>query len=252
MTRNSIQPSWFSIGMGVWLMTALLALGFSGTAPGSQTFNVNMTADNVYAIYTGDQFSATSLIGNATNTTAGMIWSIESYSLTVPDLSYIYIAAWSDDSVIQGLLADFQNITLGEQVLSGDPRWKVTSTGMNLGNLDPPPTLATMTTQILLANANGTPSGGWVANTPSPNDNAAGGIHGGTISGIDGSAHWMWYDSGLDTTSPINAPIPFDGFNHQEFLIFRMPVIPDDVIPEPTSFAPLMFAALAWIRKRRK
>ena len=239
--------------MAICLMAALLILGISSTAIGSQTFNVDMTADNVYAIYTGDQFSATTLIGNATNLLAADIWSIESYSLTVPDLSYVYIAAWSDDSVIQGLLADFQNITLGEQVLSGDPRWKVTSTGLNLGNTDPPPTLATMTAQILLANANGTPSGGWVANTASPNDNAAGGIHGGTIGGIDGAARWMWYDSGLDTSPPTFAPIPFDGFNHEEFLIFRMPVIPEDtVVPEPASFAPLMFLGLAWIRKRRK
>jgi len=236
----------------LWIITAVAMLGICSTALGSQTFNVTMTVDNVYAIYAGDQFSATSLIGNATNLLAADIWSPESYTLTVPDLSYVYIAGWSDDSVIQGLLADFTNTTLSEQVLSGDPRWEVTSTGMNLGNTDPPPSLATMTSQILLANAGGTPSGGWVPNTPSPADNAAGGIHGVTIAGIDGTARWMWYDSGLDTTAEIFAPIPFDGFNHEEFLIFRMPVIPPDIIPEPASMLPLALIGLMRIRRRQK
>ena len=253
MSQNKKQQSRFSIGVGICLMAVIVTLGISSTAMGSQTFNVTMTVDNCYAIYTGDQLSASSLIGSAYNTTAGMIWVTESYSLTVPDLSYVYIAAWSDDAVLQGCLADFQNITLGEQVLSGDPRWEVTSTGIDLDNGSPNPTLGTMTAQILLANAGSTPSGGWVPNTPSPLDNASGGIHGGTIGGIDGTARWMWYDSGLDTSPPSLAAIPFDGFNHQEFLIFRMPVIPvDTVIPEPASFAPLMFAGLLWIRKRRK
>ncbi|MDO8303391.1 MAG: hypothetical protein Q7T18_09125, partial [Sedimentisphaerales bacterium] len=211
----------------VLVITSLCLLFASTSVFGSQTFNVTMTADNVYAIYYGDAVSATALLGNATNLVAADIWSPESYSLTVPDISYIYIAAWSDDAVKQGLLADFANLTLGGQVLSGDPIWEVTATGLNLGNTDPPPTLANLTTAILNANAGTNPSFGWVPNTPSPLTNSAGGIHGVTIAGIDGAARWMWYNSGLDS----NPSAPFSGFNHNEYLIYRIPV----VAPEPAT-----------------
>jgi len=227
----------------VLIVTSLCLLFASTSVFGLQNFNVTMTADNAYAIYWGDAVSATALIGNATNLTAGAIWSTESYALPVPDISYIYIAAWSDDSVKQGLLADFTNITLGGQVLSGDPIWEVTATGINLGNTDPPPTLANLTTAILNANAGSNPSLGWVPNTPSPLTNAAGGIHGGAIVGIDGAARWMWYNSGLDS----NPSAPFSGFNHNEYLIFRIPV----VVPEPATIALLAFGSIAMLHKRK-
>ena len=37
---------------------------------------------------------------------------------------------------------------------------------------------------------------------------------------IDKSAHFIWFDSGKDAS----AGAPFQGFNHEEFLIFRFPV----------------------------
>lgn len=221
-----------------------LFLLITATARAQQTFDVVMTADNAYAIYLGDAVSATSMEGSATNLTAGQIWSPETYSLTAPDLSYIYIAAWSDDVTKQGLLADFNNLTLGGSVLSGDPQWDVTATGINLGNIDPPPTLPNLSAQIVLANAGSNPSGGWVTPTASPLNNAAGGIHGVTIAGIDPLAHWMWYDSGLDG-SP-NAP--FDGFNHQEYLIFRIPV----TAPEPTTAGLILLGGVAMLTRRRR
>lgn len=224
-------------------IAAVLIVAGAQTAVGQQTFDVTMTADNVYAIYVGDEFSATSLVGNATNLSAGDIWTTESYSLTVPNLFFVYIAAWSDDSVKQGLLADFSNLTNGGQVLSGEPIWEVTATGINLGNTSPPPALADLTSQILLANAGTNPSGGWVPNTPSALTNVAGGIHPATISGIDDDARWMWYDSGGDT----NAKAPFNGFNHDEYLIFRIPVR----VPEPATML-VLAAGLPLLRRKRR
>jgi hypothetical protein len=217
------------------------------TASGAQTFNVTMTADNAYAIYLGDSVSATSLVGNATNLTAGDIWIPESYTLTAPNLSYIYIAAWSDDAVIQGLLADFNNITLGASVLSGSSPWEVTATGINLGSASPPPSLAALTTEILNANAATNPSLGWVIPTASPLTNGAGGIHGVTIAGVDSAARWMWYDNGLDT-SVGTPPPPFLGFNHDEYLIYRIPV----TAPEPATATMTLLGGLAMIRRLRK
>jgi len=219
----------------------------AATAPfafGQQTFNVTMTADNVYAIYLGDSVSATSLLGNATNLTAGDIWVPETYSLTAPNLSYIYITAWSDDIIKQGLLADFNNITLGGSVLSGDPQWQVTATGLNRGNVDPPPSLGDLTTQILLANAGTNPSAGWTTPAVSSLTNGAGGIHGVTIAGISSNARWMWYDSGLDTSSGA----PFDGFDHDEYLIFRIPVI----APEPHTAILVAIGGLILAHRRSR
>ena len=224
-------------------MCAATLLATGATARAQQTFDVTMTADNVYAIYHGDSVSAVALLGNATNLLAADIWSTESYSLTLPDLSFVYIAAWSDDSVKQGLLADFTNLTLGGQVLSGEPLWEVTATGQNLGNWDAPPSLADLTAQIVLANAGSNPSGGWVPNTPSVLNNGAGGIHPQTIGAIDPDARWMWYDSGGDGA----ADAPFNGFDHDEYLIFRIPVN----VPEPTALAALTAGWLITVVRRR-
>ena len=223
----------------IWIIMLSAVAG----AQAAQTFNVTMTVDNAYAIYYGDSVSATAMLGSATNLLAADIWSVEVYSLTVPDISNIYIAAWSDDSVIQGVLADFQNTTSGGQVLSGDPIWEVTATGINLDNVSPPPTLAQLTTEILNANAGTNPSSGWVPNTPSALTNVAGGIHGGAIGGIDDDARWMWYDSGLDSSPDA----PFDGFNHNEYLIFRIPV----TAPEPMTVALLGLGSVALFRRKR-
>ena len=228
------------------MIALLLATG--GSAAASQTFDVTMTADNAYAIYYGDAFSATAMMGWAKNLLAGQIWSTESYSLTVPDSSWIYIAGWSDDYVKQGVLADFTNMTLGGNVLSGNSPWEVTARGIDLDNGSSPPSLANMTTEILAANAGSNPSGGWVTPTASPLRNADGGIHSVTIGSIDDDAYWMWYESGMDTTSP-NSPftVPYVGFNHDEFLIFRVPV----TAPEPATMSLLALGGLAMLRRRR-
>ncbi len=233
------------------LPAAIILLLAAAGAQGQQNFDVTMTTDNDYAIYYGDEFSATVQLGWAVNTTPAMIWSTESYSLTIPDGSWIYIAAWSDNAVKQGVLADFANLTLGGQVLSGSTPWEVAATGIDLDDASPPPSLADMTTEILNANAGTNPSLGWVTPAASPLDNLAGGIHGVTIVGIDDDARWMWYDSGGDTTSanpPFTMPSGNPGFNHDEFLIFRIPV----EAPEPATMAMLGVGGFGLLARRRR
>ncbi len=233
------------------LPAAIILLLTAVGASGAQNFDVTMTTDNAYAIYYGDEFSATTWLGGAVNTTAGMIWSTESYSLTIPDSSWIYIAAWSDDSVMQGVLADFTNLTIGGQIVSGNTPWEVTATGVDLDNWSPAPSLAGLTTEILNANAGANPSLGWVMPTASALTNVAGGIHPATISGIDDDARWMWYDSGNDTTSanpPFTVPPGSSGFNHDEYLIFRIPV----EAPEPVTMSMLGLGGLGLLARRRR
>lgn len=234
---------------GAIIPAAAILLLAATVAPAQQNFDVTMTTDNAYAIYYGDDVSATAQLGWAENLTAGDIWSTESYSLTVPDSSWIYIAAWSDDKVKQGVLADFTNLTIGGQVLSGNSPWQVAATGIDLDNGASPPSLLSMSTQIVAANAGTNPSLGWVTPTASPLRNADGGIHSVVISGIDDDAYWMWYDSGLDTTSA-NPPftVPSTGFNHDEYLIFRIPV----TAPEPATMSVLGIGCLALLRRRRR
>lgn len=126
-------------------------------------------------------------------------------------------------------MADFTNTTTG-LVLSGDSRREVTATGLNLNFLSTAPTLADLTTQIGLANAGTNPSGGWKPITASTLTNSQGSNFYGTISGIAGAARWMWWNSGNDPS----ATAPFSpGFNHSEYLIFRLPINTTGTPPPP-------------------
>jgi len=146
---------------------------------------------------------------------------------------YLYIACWSDDSVGQGLLHD---ITVnGAPVFSDSPRWKVTYTNSNQSScLGAPVTLTGTMIATILA-----PPGGWV----SPSIGCANPTVGNNCYGIWGhwptvslSTHWTWYDSG-NQIAP-DAPF-FPGFNHNEFLIFRLDMrrfgarLRDVIVPVP-------------------
>ena len=227
-------------------LTALAVSALMLAARSSQAINlqVNVTCDNVYAIYYGSPTTANTAVGYDND------WpTTESYSFNLPASDYIYVAAWTDDAVAQGFLAQFNNLDDNTKFYSSDSQWQVTATGLNKGTSDPQPTLAELTTQIGLANGGLNSSGGWVATT-------AGGANGvapwGTRPGIDAAARWTWYNSGQDP-SP-NAP--FNGFNHDEYLIFRIAVNakPTDV-PEPGAAALLVgitTVSAAVLRRRRK
>jgi hypothetical protein len=72
-----------------------------------------------------------------------------------------------------------------------------------------------------------------------------------TFPGIESTASWIWYDSGNDPSTSTAWPYrakPFHGYNHDEFLVFRVA----GAVPEPATMAMLGLGSLALIRKKRK
>ena len=186
---------------------------------------VTVTVDNVYGIYWGTETEAQTFVA------ANNDWySAETYSFDLPSDKYIYVVCYTDDYSYQGFLAQFTNNDEGYGFYSNDTEWEVAATGIDKDTNSPQPTLNELTEQIKLANAGANPSLGWV-------DTTVGAVNGsspwGSISGVDSSAHWVWYDSYKDSSSSA----PFTGFDHDEYLIFRIWVgSPEPTpIPEPTA-----------------
>lgn len=211
---------------------ALAALaGLSASAQGAMV-QATITADNHYALYssTGEVFSYHG--GNelgAGGSPGQYNWSLpETYSFEAGD--FIYIAAWSDDAVAQGVLASIMadNVDLS----SGSPLWQVTSVNINMGDGSPHPTALDVAARVANADANNL----W--ETP-----FVGGANGiapwGTIPGIGQSARWMWRSSGA--SNPLQG-----GANHGEYLIFRT------VVPAPGALALAGMGGVIVARRRRR
>lgn len=180
----------------------------------------HFTCDNSYSIWVGDANKVVTKKLEATNTEASQIWQGEDLPeiQPVPEC-YLYICAWSDDVVYQGFIGSF---TGAVTIHSGDPRWRVLPTRINKGDSEFP-----TITEINNAIASAQPTDWKVPfvgapNGPTNNDSPPWKQ---VIQGIPSEAHWMWHDSGKDARAkyPQDPYVPFAGFNHDEFLIFRIP-----------------------------
>lgn len=175
----------------------------------------HFTCDNSYSVWKGNktQVGAAPLL-EATNTEAGQIRKGEDLPpIEITPECYLYIVAWSDDAVYQGLIGSF---TGAITIHTGDSRWRVLPTGINKDN-NQFPTSVEINSAIAAAQPsdwkvpfNGAPNGG----PPWP----------WSIQGVSTQAQWMWYDSGKDPNAkyPVSPYVPFNAFNHDEFLIFRI------------------------------
>lgn len=210
-----------NVAQGAGVIASLLFL--AGTASASITATV--TADNHYSIYrvTGQQGGADTLalVGGNELTFDGSPglynWSLPETFTFDTQRETIYLAAWSDDFFAQGLLGQFVSTQSGT-ILSGDSRWRVYRTGIDLDDGDAYPTATVMQQQIAIANANSA----WT-NTAVGGNNSNGTAPWREVPGITQNARWMWA-----TTNGVDFE---PGSNVGEFLIFCV------TIPSPSSVA---------------
>jgi hypothetical protein len=180
-----------------------------------KTITGHFTCDNSYSVWVGDANQVTKKLIEATNTEANQIWQGEELPPIEPTPEcHLYICAWSDDRTYQGLIGSF---TGAVTIHTGDPRWRVLPTGNNKGNNQFPD----------INEINGKLAAAQASDWKAP---FVGAKNGGppwdvTIQAVSSDAQWMWYDSGKDTQAKYPNPpyVPFNGFNHDEFLIFRIP-----------------------------
>lgn len=214
------------------VLVTTITVGLSITAASAGTINATVTADNHYALYSSAGSSFQYHGGNE----LGASGSPGTYNWSLPEVytfdagEFLYIAAWSDDAVAQGVLA---NIWVdGDPLHSGDPRWEVYPTWVNRGDGDPHPDASEVGAYVAFATSNNL----W----ETPYVGGANGISPwGTVPGIDDQARWMWYNTPGDDN-------PLDGGSGAgEMLIFRT------AIPAPGTAVLAGLGGLLVARRRR-
>ncbi len=218
------------------ITTAIAIFGSAAASTASASvISATITADNHYALYTSSG-GITSLIGGNEIGAAGSPgtynWSLpETHTFDTPDT--IYIAVWSDDRVAQGLLAEL-NLGGGLYLRTGDARWEVYPTGINLGDMSPYPTVSEIDTHVAHADSNSL----WQAPHAGAINHASTGPWS-MIPGISSETRWTW-------GNPAGASDPLrGGANHDELQIFRV------VVPNPGSVTITAVAGLILVRRRR-
>ncbi len=220
-------------------------------------WEIYMTVDNQFDIYFGTPTVTNYAAGG------GATWTSEDYFQALGRLptDYLYVATASDHATAQGFLGTFTNTTTATTISTGDAAWEVFPAGAYAATnpygagawpASLMPTQAEVDTAIAYAEANNL----WVTPTSAPGyDNDLSTPitpytweWGWTFPNIQPSASWIWYDSGNDTSGGSFAPAPFKGFNHDEFLVFRIA----GAAPEPASAGLLALGSIAVAGFRRR
>ena len=238
------------------ILASLLTVCLWGTAQ-ADDWDMYITVDNQYDIYFGTPTTTNFFAGGDTT------WTTVEYFQALGRLptDYLYVATASDYSTAQGFIGTFTNTTTNATISTGDTVWEVFPAGAYSAT-NPygpglwPPSLMPTQTQVDTAIAYATANNLWVAPTANPgydNDPSTpiapySWEWGWTFANIQPTASWIWYDSGNDTYAGTFAPVPLIGFNHDEFLVFRVA----GAVPEPATVVVLVLGGLAALLRRRK
>lgn len=215
-------------------LCAIVAVSGVVASANAEIINATITADNHYAFYS--RTGSVTTFHGANESGAGgapgsFNWSLPEVYSELEIGNDLYIAAWSDNNIAQGLLADVR-IAGGETRHSGDARWQVFATGADLNDGAPPPSVTEIATYVAFADANSL----WEV----PFVGGSNGIAPwGNVPGISGDARWMWRNA--DVSDPLQP-----GGNYGEYLIFRMVAV-----PTPGATAMLGLGGLLVARRRR-
>jgi hypothetical protein len=219
----------------LWTLVLLMVGGFAGVNEAYATLvTATLTADNYYGLYAGNEDGLRFIGNNELDcATAGCWASAETWEFELLENETIYVAAWSDDSVRQGFIGEFNfQTTLGtEQILTDASTWEVHLTYQDLDIYDPAPSTGEIQTELSSAVWNDI-------------DYTVGqGVLWGNIGGIDSQADWIW-------------GTPLTHSSYGEYQIFRIkPDAIPETIPEPSTFFLLgggLFCAALLYKKHQK
>ncbi len=231
--------------------------------PPPSDIDVVITADNAYSFAYGTEDSVAKFFGGVEAVTAGQIFNCgegpEKYTVPAADAAnatYLYIMAWDDSAVTNGVIARFRRtdggMGFGDEVFTGTPGWEVCATGLKYEIGQGGPTLAVINDHLAKCNAGAldpnTSSGGWVDEVGTAIGAVAFGednttpYDGGPKAGnefplvcpmdMPAEARWMWFNWDPANIKPPQSPFLFPGGEnpYHQFLIFRFAA---ELIPVP-------------------
>jgi hypothetical protein len=191
-----------------------------------------LTVDNQFDVYFGTPTGTTgAVVGSGGN------WTLEFPFTAVGRLptDYLYVATSSDQFVAQGFIGTFTNVTLDKTTNTGDDVWEVFPAGayaetnpygVGLWPAGVMPDQTMVDTAIAFAQMydlwvtpaaaagyDNDPSTPISPYTSEPWATAA-------YVNIPPEADWIWHQSG--TVYAGDMPSPLEGYNHDEFLVFRV------------------------------
>ena len=234
------------------------------TGEPASDIEIVITADNAYGFAYGTDDNISMYWGGIENTTAGQIFNCgegpEKYVVPYEEAdnaSFLYIIAWADSSVTQGVLARFRRKdgggNFGEDVFTGTEGWEVCATGVDYQPGSGGPSLQVINDHIVKCNQGAldpnTTSVGWVDDVGTQYGAVAFGepnttpYNGGPMAGnefplvcpmdMPEEAKWMWFNWDPVNVKPPQSPFMWPGGggnpDHQ-YLIFRFAA---DLVPIP-------------------
>lgn len=199
--------------LAVLLSIASFVFLITGTA-GAIPFTATLTADNHYALYSGNEQGITFVGANESEwygNSGTFNWSeAETFDFNVALGDYIYVAAWSDDRVAQGLIGQF--VFDSGSILTNTSSWEAYLTLNDLDDGASPPSAGEIESEISTAV--------WSPITHSAS-------HGADpwkfIGGINNDAQWIW---GSELLS---------GNNYGEYQLFRSEIGDVHATPVPAT-----------------